>query len=80
MDKETQEYYESLLELFIQKGWKTYQEDLSRSLTNLSDIETISDEKQFWFRRGQVDILKTLINYQNFITQGYEDIEDDKSI
>jgi len=60
MDKELQEYYESLLDLFVHKGWSVYQDDLKRSLDNLSDIRNTSDANMFWFSKGQVEVLETL--------------------
>jgi hypothetical protein len=53
MDKELQDYYETLLDLFASAGWKQYIEDISDNMEILQDITTIPDEKQFWFRRGQ---------------------------
>jgi uncharacterized protein YutE (UPF0331/DUF86 family) len=80
MDKELQEYYESLLDLFVHKGWDIYQEDLKRSLDNLSDIRNTSDANMFWFRKGQVEVLETLLGYRNAIEASYAELTDDKSL
>ena len=45
MDKELQDYYETLLDLFASKGWKQYLEDISDNMELLQDITTIPDEK-----------------------------------
>lgn len=80
MDKELQEYYESLLDLFVHKGWSVYQEDLKRSLDNLSYIRNTSDANMFWFRKGQVEVLETLLGYRNAIEASYAELTDDKSL
>ena len=41
MDKELQDYYETLLDLFASKGWKQYVEDISDNMELLQDITTI---------------------------------------
>ena len=73
MTKELQDYYENLLELFSTPGWKQFQEDIGDNLDLISDITTIPDEKQFWFRRGQIEAVRLILNYEDTIKNSYED-------
>lgn len=73
MTKELQDYYENLLDLFSTKGWKQFQEDISDNMDLLSDITTIPDEKQFWFRRGQIEAVRLILSYEETIKNSYED-------
>lgn len=75
MDKELQDYYEKLLELFSTDGWKQYIEDISDNIEHLMDITTIPDEKQFWFRRGQIEAAQRILAYESSIKNSYEDFE-----
>tara|TARA_R110000823_G_scaffold267764_1_gene387758 strand:- start:2120 stop:2362 length:243 start_codon:yes stop_codon:yes gene_type:complete len=75
MDKELQDYYEKLLELFSTDGWKQYIEDISDNIEYLMDITTIPDEKQFWFRRGQIEAAQRILAYESSIKNSYEDFE-----
>ena len=77
MDKELQDYYENLLDLFATKGWKQYIEDISDNKEILEDITTIHDEKQFWFRRGQLEAIQRVLAYESTIKNSYEDFERD---
>ena len=77
MDKELQDYYETLLDLFASKGWKQYIEDISDNMELLQDITTIPDEKQFWFRRGQWEAIHRILSYESTIKDSYEDFERD---
>ena len=74
-DPELQNYYETLLDLFASKGWKQYIEDISDNMELLQDITTIPDEKQFWFRRGQIEAVQRVLSYESAIKNSYEDFE-----
>jgi hypothetical protein len=76
MDRDLQEYYESLLELFSTSGWKQFLEDIGDNLEILGDITTIPDEKQFWFRRGQVEAIQRVLAYEESILAGYEEAKE----
>lgn len=76
MDRDLQEYYENLLELFSTSGWKQFLEDIGDNLEILGDITTIPDEKQFWFRRGQVEAIQRVLAYEESILAGYEEAKE----
>lgn len=77
MDKELTIYYENLLDLFTRDGWKQFIEDLQDNADFLSDISTIPDEKQFWYRRGQLEAVQRILSYESQIKDSYEDFEKD---
>jgi|TARA_R110000782_G_scaffold239333_1_gene325756 predicted Ser/Thr protein kinase len=73
MDQELQRYYENLLQLFTQAGWKDFIEDIKGNSDVLSDILTITDEKQLWYRRGQLEAVNRILSYESTIKNAYED-------
>ena len=73
MDKELQKYYESLLDLFTHEGWKQFIEDIGDNSSLLNDITTIKDEKDFWYRRGQLEATQRILAYETAIKNSYED-------
>ena len=75
MDRELQEYYENLLELFSTKGWKQFLEDIGDNLEVLGDISTIPDSTQFWFRKGQVEAVQRVLSYEEAIVNSYDDFQ-----
>ena len=77
MDKDLQDYYENLLDLFTTPGWKQFVEDISDNMEMLQDITTIQDEKQFWHRRGQLEAVSRIIQYESSIKNSYEEFEKD---
>jgi len=76
-DFELQTYYENLLELFTTEGWKQFIEDISDNVEVLQDINTISDDKQFWFRRGQLEVAQRILNFESSIKNSYDDFVKD---
>lgn len=77
MNKELQTYYENLLDLFANKGWGQFIEDIQDNAELLRDITTIPDEKQFWYRRGQLEAVERILSYESSIKNSYEDFEKD---
>ena len=77
MDQELQKYYETLLDLFASTGWKQYVEDITDNQEMLQDITTIADEKQFWHRRGQLEAVTRILQYESSIKNSYEDFTED---
>ena len=77
MNKELQDYYENLLHLFTQDGWKDFIEDIKGNADVLGDILTISDEKQLWYRRGQHEAVNRILSYESTIKNSYEDASEE---
>ena len=75
MDKEITTYYENLLDLFTRDGWKQFIEDIQDNADFLKDINTIKDEKDFWYRRGQLEAIQRILSYESTIKDSYEDFE-----
>jgi len=73
MNRELQDYYENLLQLFTQDGWKEFIEDIKGNADVLGDIMTITDEKQLWYRRGQLETVNRILAYESTIKNNYED-------
>ena len=75
MERELQQYYENLLDLFTRDGWKQFIEDISDNAELLSNINTITNEKELWFRRGQLEAVERILSYEVAIKNSYEDFE-----
>lgn len=74
MEKDLQEYYESLLELFSTPGWRFFIEDLEAQAPSLEQIRSIESEKDLWLRKGQIDILDRVLSYEETIKNSYEEL------
>lgn len=78
MDIELQKYYEALLEMFSSEGWKYYVEDQEAALNSLRETanrDCVTSES--WHeRRGAINKLEQLINYETAVRATFENIEE----
>ena len=80
MDIKLNEYYESLLNLFSTDGWKNFQEDMLNSLDSLNDLQTITNADEFWLRKGQIQTLSFIVNYEQAAKSAYEELTNDQGV
>ena len=75
------EYYEGLLEMFGTPGWKSFIEDHQEAMERLKDsaVFECSDNSSWQERRGQINKLMHLINYEQLIRFTYDDLENEDS-
>jgi hypothetical protein len=65
MDKrELEQYHRSYEEMFRSEGWKNYLEDIKNGAEVLNSIEACSDEKDLYFRKGQLAVMAHALNLE----------------
>ena len=77
-DKELEIYYENYYDLFASKGWKQFIEDIEENRSFMSDITTIKDANDLYFRKGSLDILDRVLNLQNGIENAHKEAMDNE--
>jgi hypothetical protein len=77
IDKQTNDYYDAMFDMFNSKGWKEFMSDMEFALDALGNLESIQDEKQLFTTQGQVKTLKSIIGFQSAIEATYEDLKND---
>ena len=80
MDKNLQDYYEEAFDMFASQGWKDLVEDMKALQSEVTKIENIKDEKDLWFRKGQLDILDLIVNRKQMCEKVYEELQNEKTI
>lgn len=78
MDKELQTHYENMFSMMATSGWKTLMEDTQRIKDTLSDITSVTDAQQLYFRQGQVDNLNWLLGLKGLYEKAYEDLTSEE--
>ena len=75
-DKQLEQYYRSLEDMFRTDGWKNLLEDLRSSALQLNSVEACKDDKDLYFRKGQLVVMANLLNLQEQIQTAKEEYEE----
>jgi len=78
-DNELETYFEHMNDLFRTEGWKALIKDLSLNVPLINSVESTKDDKDLYFRKGQLNILGTILNLEETTRIGQEESqrEDD---
>ena len=61
MAKENEEFYRDRIELLETEGWADLIEELKVLEDSVKRLDSIDNEKDLWFARGQLSILRLMI-------------------
>jgi len=74
-EQTTKEYYRARQDLVEQDGWR----DLVKELTNLKEIynklDSVESERDLWFAKGQVSILRQMIALEEATKLAVEELD-----
>ena len=73
---EQEKYYDAARELFNTEGWQNFIRDLENNVANIR-VENIDDEKGFWIAKGQLNVLHSILGYENMLRAAEESAEED---
>jgi hypothetical protein len=82
-DKELEKYYEDMLSMFRTEGWKTLTEDLLTNAQGINSVEATKDDKDLFYRKGQLYVIATLLNLEEQVRDAYDNLgaeEQDASV
>lgn len=74
-DPELNRYYEAQFDLFAEPGWEDFIEDVKKVKESLPTIEQINTEAQLNFVKGQLDILKWILQRKDLVARAYDELE-----
>ena len=72
-DNELEIYFREMNELFRMEGWQNLIEDLTLNLPLINSIENTKDDKDLYFRKGQLNIIGTILNLEETTRIGQEE-------
>lgn len=73
-DRELQEYYEALFEMFGKPGWRALMEDVSRIVEANDRTGGLETAEQLWFRKGELAQMQWLISLRERIEYVYNQL------
>ena len=75
MTPELEEYFGNYNMLFNHPGFKQLVEELSNNARQLADLQTVKDQEELFYRKGQVAALATVINLEGTISAARDQAE-----
>ena len=76
---ELEKYYRSLEEMFRTDGWKNLLQDLRGSAEQVNSVEACQDDKDLYFRKGQLVVMANLLNLEAQIETAKQQQDEDDS-
>jgi len=80
VDKDTQDYFDNYFDLFASQGWKQFIEDMEDNRTLISDLLTVKDADDLFYRKGQLDTLNRIVNFQLAIENAFEEVTNEENV
>ena len=74
IDQETEQYYNTYFDLFRTDGWKQLIEELQQNAFVINSVEATKDENDLYVRKGQLNVLAYLINFETATNNNYEEL------
>lgn len=75
MTPELEEYFDNYNTLFSHPGFKQLIEELGNNARQLADLQTVKDQEELFYRKGQVAALATVINLEGTISAARDQAE-----
>jgi len=74
-EQTTKEYYKARQDLIEQDGWKDLVEELKNLETLYNQIDSIESEKDLWFAKGQLSILRQILSLEDTTKRAAEELD-----
>jgi len=75
MTPELETYFDNFNQLFNNEGFKQLLEEISETSKQLSDVQTVKNVEELFFRKGQLAAFATIVNLQATIEATREQAE-----
>jgi len=72
-----QKYYENRMDMMSGEAWTDLMEDVQNMFDATNDVSAIQDEKTLHFRRGELSIMRWLLNLKGMSETAYQQQKDD---
>ena len=74
IEPELEKYYNTYFDLFRTKGWKQLIEELTQNAVNINSVEATKDVDDMYFRKGQLNVLGSIINLEDSINNAFDEL------
>lgn len=82
MERDIQDYYEDMIEMFATKGWQTFIEQNEEQLDRLEKTAyaDCANNDLWQERRGEIKRVLTIVNYEPLIRANFENVVENEKI
>ena len=77
MDIRLQQYYEDRQDMTSSKPWKDLMEDVQKMLDSTNRLDGVDDEKTLQFRKGEISIMRWLLNLEAVSEEAYKELKNE---
>ena len=74
MTKEDEEHYRMFFDMFRTDSWKRLILDLQDNASSINNVEALKDVNDMYYRKGQINVLASLINLEASTIASYEEL------
>ena len=75
-DVKLEKYYRSFEEMFRLEGWKNLLEDIKGSADSVNSVEACQDDKDLYFRKGQLVVMANMLNLESQIETAKRELDE----
>ena len=73
-EQTTEEYYRARQDLIEQDGWRDLVEELKNLESLYNKLDSIESEKDLWFAKGQLSILRQILSLEDTTKRAAEEL------
>jgi len=73
--QDDKQFYHNRLSLIEREGWRDLVEELSNLEELTNSLDSVESEKDLWFARGQLSILRQIINLEVATKAAMEELD-----
>jgi hypothetical protein len=74
-EQTTEEYYRARQDLIEQDGWRDLVEELKNLESLYNKLDSIESEKDLWFAKGQLSILRQILSLKETTKRAAEELD-----
>ncbi len=75
VDDQTKQFYRDRTDLIEQDGWRDLIEELSNLEKIYNNLDSIESERDLWFAKGQLSILRQVLSLEDTTRRAVEELD-----
>lgn len=77
MEKDAQQYFNDFMDLWPTPGWKQFIEEVESMKVLANSVEATADANDLFFRKGQLQVINSILNLEYIVEAAYKNGKDD---